>query len=189
MVSPCDCRGSGEFIHAQCLTEYLRHYPDGICRVCRRTMLSAHEYEILLQILLYMWLCFLITLANVPLTTKGMYMAMMTPVFLRSTVLSIKSMMVVSAISFILFCLQATELIHTIIGIAIVGALATLTFYIPPQYLIMFATIGLSALYACILTIFIATTTDLYMRSFFGGFITIVWLVLVNLRPPFPAIN
>ena len=35
MISPCRCSGSAAFIHRNCLQQYIHHYPDGVCRVCK----------------------------------------------------------------------------------------------------------------------------------------------------------
>lgn len=41
MVEPCRCRGTMAYIHPLCLENYIRHYPDGICRVCATPLLLA----------------------------------------------------------------------------------------------------------------------------------------------------
>jgi hypothetical protein len=34
LLTPCRCRGTSSYIHRSCLDEYIRYYPDRICRVC-----------------------------------------------------------------------------------------------------------------------------------------------------------
>lgn len=34
LVIPCRCRGTSSYIHRTCLEQYIRYYPDRICRVC-----------------------------------------------------------------------------------------------------------------------------------------------------------
>ena len=35
LLTPCQCRGTASYIHRTCLDQYIRYYPDRICRVCR----------------------------------------------------------------------------------------------------------------------------------------------------------
>jgi hypothetical protein len=37
-VSPCQCRGTSAYIHAECLDMYFTYYPDRVCRVCMTQM-------------------------------------------------------------------------------------------------------------------------------------------------------
>lgn len=188
MISPCECRGSARFIHQQCLKEYLRHYPDGLCRVCRTSMISVYEYEIILQIALFTWMAYLITGASVPLHTKGLYMAMLVPLFL-TRMFSYGVIVLTATISLALFVVEPSHMIHSIIFFCVIGVFMTISQYVPPQYILIAATIMLSALYACVLTIYIATTTDPFMLSYFGGFLSLLWVFFTNMRPPFHAIN
>ena len=34
LLTPCQCRGTSSYIHRTCLDQYIRYYPDRICRVC-----------------------------------------------------------------------------------------------------------------------------------------------------------
>jgi hypothetical protein len=134
----------------------------------------------------------MIFVANIPIGTKLIYMLMLTPVFITNKghkILTFKNMCLIMFISTVLYLIEPLYRIQTIIAMSVLGLIATLSYYIPAQYLIMICTISLASLYACILTVYIATATDVYMLSFFGGFISILWLFFANLRPPFEAIR
>ena len=188
MVSPCNCRGTSAYIHSKCLNEYLHHYPDGLCRVCRKNMIVVYPYEIIL----FAMLMILLLYTNIPTHTKFIYVLMTLPIFLTNRIhkiFTLSSVIGLVCLSSLFLVIQPEYSIPMILGITIVGVLATIAHYIPPQFILMLASIGLGGLYIGILTIYIATTTDSYMLSYFSTFVSMLWLLFVNLRPPFHAIN
>lgn len=70
MSSPCNCTGSGEYIHTECLREYLLYYPDGICRVCQSHMKFRNPTDILISFELLFGMMMLIGFSEVPQLIK-----------------------------------------------------------------------------------------------------------------------
>lgn len=192
MLAPCNCRGTSEFIHRSCLKEYIRHFPDGVCRVCRKRMIVINEYEIALQIVLFFWLSLLICFANIPFHTKLFYTAMLMVMFFYTTtkqVIDLFMFLIIFGVSYGMVVIQPEDRVKFIIVVSAVSTLVTIFLYIPPQYILLLAVIGMCALYGVILTIFLATTTDSFMTSYFIGFLAILWNVFIHARPPLDAIN
>lgn len=188
MVSPCDCRGTSAFIHSECLAKYLHHYPDGQCRVCRKNMIVVYPYEIIL----FAMLMILLLYTNIPTHTKFIYVLMIFPIFLTNSIHKIftaSSVFGFMCLSSLFLVIQPEYSIPVIIGLTILGVMSTIAHYIPPQFILMMASILLVALYIAILTVFIATTSDSYMLSYFITFVSMLCLLIVKLRPPFHAIN
>lgn len=70
MSNPCNCSGSAEYIHDECLREYLLYYPDGICRVCQTRMKVRNPNDIWILFELFVGLMTLISFSEVPLLVK-----------------------------------------------------------------------------------------------------------------------
>lgn len=66
MSSPCNCAGSAEYIHNECLREYLLYYPDGICRVCQTRMKLRDINDIWIACEIVFGLTMLIIFSEVP---------------------------------------------------------------------------------------------------------------------------
>lgn len=188
MTAPCNCRGSAEFIHRTCLEEYIRHFPDGVCRVCQTSMAFMDGYEIFSQIVTYCWLTGLLIMSQIPVHTKLVYLTMTLALL---TFMGVRKMFSYAVI-FIIFGLSAImSVAYTSDAVKLVGivgvlmAIATIGYYIPPQYVFLLAAIILSAIYATLLMLFIATHTDPYMTGFFVGFVGLCWYTCVRLRQPF----
>lgn len=192
MIAPCRCRGSAEFIHKLCLEEYVRHFPDGVCRVCRQPMIRINEIETFVQIILYFWFSLIICFATIPLHTKLLYMTMLTGLFVYTTTRNVLGQWAIFTIfmfSYMFLMMDEEYLVKTIIGLGAFVMVCTTCYYVPPQYVLLIGTIGLSSMYATILTVYVATTTDSYMTSYFVGLLSVMWLAFIHARPPFHAIN
>lgn len=188
MVAPCNCRGSAEFIHKTCLEEYLRHFPDGVCRVCRENMLSADTYIIFTQVLLFCWLMGLLGMSHIPSHTKILYISMTLALLTFMGVRKLASypvMFLIFGMTFLVNFVYVADLIKLVIILGCLTGTATIVYYIPPQHVFMIALIGILTLYGTLLTLFIATRTDVYMSAYFVGFIGLGWYTCVRLRPPF----
>ena len=188
MIAPCNCRGSAEFIHKACLEEYIRHFPDSVCRVCRMTMIHIDYYQLFSQIILCCWLIGLLFLSQISIHTKLVYLLM---TIVLSGFMSIRKIFPYTLI-FLLFGVSlfmnvayARDVVKLSIVLGVLSMFATISYYIPPQYVLMLFIITISSLYATLLLIFIATHTDPYMSAFFVGFIGLAWYTCVRLRQPF----
>lgn len=188
MVAPCSCRGSAEFIHTTCLEEYLRHFPDGVCRVCRSLMGYTDFYELFSQIVIYCWLVGLLFLSEIPVHTKIVYLFM---TLVLMTFMSVRRMFsyplifLVFSLSSMLIVVYGADVIKLVIIVGVLMGIATIGYYIPPQFVFLLSAIVVSAIYATLLMLFIATHTDPYMTGFFVGFVGLFWYACVRLRQPF----
>ena len=70
MTSPCNCSGSAEYIHIECLQEYLLYYPDGLCRVCQTHMKFRNPMDIWIVLELFVGMMVLIEFAEVDIRIK-----------------------------------------------------------------------------------------------------------------------
>jgi hypothetical protein len=77
------------------------------------------------------------------------------------------------------------NLITLVLVIGVLMGIATIGYYIPPQFVIILSAIVLLGVYATLLMVFVATHTDPYMTAYFIGFITLFWYTCVRLRQPF----
>jgi E3 ubiquitin-protein ligase DOA10 len=188
MIAPCLCRGSAEFIHKICLEEYIRHFPDNICRVCRTNMTRTDYYHIFTQFVLCFWLTGLLFFSNISTHTKLVYLFMSVVLMVFMSVrkmLSYWLMFLVFGVSVLMNAVYPSDLVKLSMFLGTLSTLATISYYIPPQYVFMLFVIILSSLYATLLLIFIATHTDPYMSAFFTGFTGLCWYTCVRLRQPF----
>ena len=187
MIAPCQCIGSAEFIHKACLEEYIRHFPDSVCRVCRTNMVFVDHYQLITQFVLYCWLMGLLFLSQISIHTKLVYLFMTLALM---TFMNVRKMF-----SYILvFLIFGTCLLMNVVYtkdiqkfslvIGTITTLATISYYIPPQHVFMLFIIVMSGLYATLLVTFIATHTDPQMSAFFIGFIGLCWYTCVRLRQP-----
>lgn len=58
LLTPCQCRGTASYIHRACLDQYIRYYPDRICRVCRdrfQRYESSRELGLCCALLVYLF--------------------------------------------------------------------------------------------------------------------------------------
>jgi hypothetical protein len=70
MTSPCNCSGSAEHIHIECLQEYLLYYPDGVCRVCQTHMKFRNPMDIWIVFELFIGMLLLIEFSEVDVRVK-----------------------------------------------------------------------------------------------------------------------
>lgn len=182
MISPCLCRGTAKFIHKTCLEEYLRHFPDGVCTVCKANMTPINIF----QWLFYMWFLFLIYVSIVPLQTKAIYIAITTLMFLYMPMRNMAQYwMLAISLPFVLVDNAYTIQLTLLIGV--ITIFVTIHQYIPIEHLLILISICLISAYVTILALYVATTTDKYMTACFVAFIASLWRLILYLRPPLNA--
>lgn len=193
MIAPCQCRGSAEFIHKTCLEEYFRHFPDGVCGVCRTKMYHHKhlEYVTGLHVLFCLWFLYLLCATTVALRVKFLYLAGLILLFfyLRSTRVFHPSLFLVFFLSFLTLVVEPQYLLKLVMSIGLATAIVTIGYYIPPHYMFILYAISLLVVYMTTIAIYVITTSDQYMASFFVGFASMIWFSFIKLRPPFDAIN
>jgi hypothetical protein len=71
LLTPCQCRGTASYIHRTCLDDYIRYYPDRVCRVCLHGFLdyeSPKEFHYFVT--LFTYLTIVLFLSTVPTLVK-----------------------------------------------------------------------------------------------------------------------
>ena len=192
MVSPCQCRGTAEYIHKTCLEEYIRYFPDSVCRVCKFQMVQRDIYLFFSHVLLFFWLSLFISFSKVPYYTKLFYTGLLVFVFFTSIsrkLVGHGSLFLAFVLSCVFAVVDGPNLTKLILAIGVIATFVTIGFYVPVEHLMLIATVCLAALYATVLTIFVSVSTDPFMSAYFIGFIAMSWILATRLRPPFAAIT
>ena len=183
------CKGSAEFIHKTCLEEYIRHFPDGVCRVCLKYMTPEQDtYELISQTLLYLWLTFLLSISEIPAQMKLVYFIMTIALIIFVHVRKFFTYPVILftfSISFFIIFVNPLDVVKLVPILGTAMMIATMAHYIPPEYLCMIVAIVLTSVYATLGMLFVATHTDIYMTGYFIGFVSLFWYTCVRLRQPF----
>ena len=184
MIAPCECRGTAKFIHKTCLQQYIRHFPDGVCSVCKNGMIPMNKF----QILFYLWFFLLISLSTVPLQTKLFYGVLITLVFLYTPVRNLASYwMLLVSLPFIV--VDKTYIVILTLITGVLAGLFTINHYIPIHYLMLTMSVCITSLYATILALYVVSNTDVYITACFIGFVALLWRIVLHLRPPLDAIT
>lgn len=185
--SPCNCRGTQAYIHTHCLALYLRHYPDGICRVCLVRMKETGCGDELFCIGLLLWILALGYASTLPSDPRGMYLILVGGVIVyycairKLPIFFVLFGMVLSAI-----CLTAppeTVFWCLAIGVGMTTALV-LWMYIPSAFLILGTAILMAAAYSlCLLFITYNRMTPL-LTAVTLCLLGSLWYFAIRARPP-----
>jgi hypothetical protein len=72
LLTPCQCRGTASYIHRTCLDDYIRYYPDRVCRVCLHGFVhSASPEGFHYFVTLFTYLTIVLFLSSVPTLVKS----------------------------------------------------------------------------------------------------------------------
>jgi len=186
-LSPCRCRGTQAYIHAHCLALYIRHYPDGICRVCRTPFVDVQNDDKLYCAATIAWMIALIHASTLSYDPRGMYLTLVAGTIsyclssrglpLRFVVLG----MLLSA-SFLLTSVQT--LVWLLGGITGLLTAMVLWMYIPSVYLLLGFAILASALYSVFLLVFALLRTESTFAALLVCILGTVWYLMIRARPP-----
>lgn len=141
LLSPCRCRGTSAYIHRTCLFEYIRHYPDRVCRSCRSMMtvpMTVGSMALLWST--YMVLATLLFLSQTRFIIKVGLLACLSALFFyysRRGTFTRTPMFLVGAL-LLLFLPGSTD--PTAIGLLLTAVvtvlgLLTLSLYVPVHYI------------------------------------------------------
>ena len=189
MVSPCNCQGSSAFIHEECLEQYLNHYPDGICRVCRVKMRVQVTPEVGTALATLMLSAIILNNAMIPLAVKFALLTG-TAVVIRGLgtagLLSWKLLAIIGGMSMMLVAAQHD--IHSLIAInmmlLLVGTLMTLGMYVEMEGIMACAFASVAYIYAVFMVLRVLFEMDVWTNVAVMNFIFMSWYVWYSTRQP-----
>lgn len=185
--SPCNCRGTQAYIHTHCLALYVRHYPDGICRVCLVRMKDVGCGDDLFSIGVLLWILALSYASTLPSDPRGMYLTLVGGVIVyyctirKFPIFFVTLGMVLSAI-----CLSASP--ETVLWcLAIGGGMVTaliLWMYIPSAFLLMGAAILMASAYSLALLFITYNRMTPLITAVALCLLASIWYFGIRARPP-----
>jgi len=189
LLTPCRCRGTSAYIHRDCLLEYIRHYPDRICRVCQCPFLHVtdpRDFTTMLCVVFLMGVFLL--LSQIRLIAKIALLAVSwvcMGYYLRQGIFPSANRMVLTCLA-ILF-LPGGSMEATYIFLWVLGGLLTLYTlcrYVPPFFLLFIVVIGLVATYIGFMTFMLYHTLDSYGFTVYLMCVYLLWSVCMVEHPP-----
>ena len=87
LLVPCRCRGTSSYIHRSCLDQYIRYYPDRICRVCNAEFEYDSPEEVGFCLLMFVLMTSMLLVSNAFVIVKFCLLAtvaLLSLYFLRS---------------------------------------------------------------------------------------------------------
>lgn len=189
MITPCMCRGTSAYIHEACFQQYLDYYPDRICRVCHYRVPGPVLFSVDTFILLCMttWMVVLLMLSSVAEHYKVLYFFMLLGVLAFSNITNAFRGVFgvcVTVISFLFTFLEPVLAVEITAFFGLIGIIGVMFLYIPPEIMLMFATILLVGSYSIIIVSFFALKQDSYLTAFIVPFMLILWACVIRARPP-----
>lgn len=189
LLSPCQCRGTAEFIHRHCLRQYIHHYPDRICRTCLVPFRVKREdnHRDMLSLAGVSLTCLLFSSSD-PMLIKLLllFLLLATLVVYQVNYLYDDTTWVVSIILCVLFLQQ----VRVDIGIIWIGILSfsavcySLAQYIPEEYLLRVAATLLVYAYILMLTIAVFTAIDRFAFTVYGIVLFMTWYATLRGHNP-----
>jgi len=187
MLIPCRCRGSSAYIHDHCFREYIRYYPDRICRVCHGPMEHPwmdKERSLVCAFVLLMWSAVLLTLTTASLIPKLLAFGALAAgllYHLQRTRMTYEMTFVCLTSSGILVLADPLFLPQTVFFVCGLLLLATVFLFLPIETMLLLLVFGLAILYSVLLTFAVAMRTDPAFTGVFLLALCTFWLVF--LRP------
>lgn len=192
LVSPCLCRGSGEYIHKECLERYIQHYPDGICRVC----LAPFEVPQKNQLSIFYTFCiafvgFVLYLVSPSIQSPSklallLLMASVLGVYWRMNWYT--PVIVLASIAIMLLFGFQTAIRYTnrepILIFVSLMLIYTLFLYIPQPYMMFLMMIVMICCYTYIVLMVALENVDPQMTGLFFAIVFLLWNVVTIVRPP-----
>lgn len=188
MLTPCACTGTQAYIHYNCLTQYLRHYPDGICRVCRQQLQYIPRLErfLFLVMTIIVWSLWVITKS--PINVKIFF------VLAFGSVLTIYNVHHFTNLRFLLFLIGLNVLfmmtnhyftnIYILVTMCTIATFHTLCLYVSPTQLLTVVTIVIVGMYTFLLGFAALTALDSYGVSLFVTVLFLLWNAFIQTHPP-----
>lgn len=187
LITPCLCRGSAEFIHRECLTRYIEHYPDGICRVCLVKFQREKDHTV--------------TILSISLASLGTIVFYLSPVqSLANFFLFVLFLGMVGVYWFFNAFTSATVMVSMFLLLVVAAQthmtrelavtfliclfVYTLFIYIPQPYLMMMMMIISVTCYVFLLLVTSVEYMNPHMGAIFLVMIYLIWNGVIRARPP-----
>lgn len=186
-LSPCHCRGTQAYIHTHCLALYIRHFPDGMCRVCRQPMKDPQSDELLYTFAVITWMLALSYASTLPTDPRGMYLTLAGGVILYFLILRRKPLLfaVIGMMTSAIFLYSSSEtILKLLVGLSAILTLLVLWMYIPTHILILATAILMTTLYSTLLLAYAAVHSTPLMTATLLCLVLFVWHCIVRARPP-----
>jgi hypothetical protein len=188
MLSPCACSGTQAHIHYDCMIQYLRHYPDGICRVCRQNIQYIPRLERFLFLLIMILLTVLWIFTNSPLNMKILFLIAIAALLSTYNVhqfTNLRFSLFLAAINVaFLFIQDAFTNIYMLLVMTLLSTMYTMCLYIHPQHVLTAITIIMVGLYTFIIGFAVLHTTDTYGLSLIITVMFLLWNSWIQTHPP-----
>ena len=187
MVAPCDCRGTAKYIHTKCLNDYIFHYPDRLCRVCRQPMYVASPSRMFVDCVLTGLLLTLLAFSSVRILDKAILFVAAVAVFAIYyiyNIISVSTELFAIAVAMLFFMAAHHELFILLIGcLGLIATVYVLSVYIPIRYVMALGAIVVGMSYMILFAISISHQLDAYAGSFFMALVFLAWHGWIQLHP------
>lgn len=185
-LTPCECRGTQAYIHTHCLALYIRHFPDAICRVCRRQMKCEND-DTPYCLGTFGWMLALAYGSTIASDPRGMYLMLVAGLILyylsiRGLPLRYAAIGMAMSGSFLFFSQ------HTLFWmLAVFTGFFTWTvlwMYVPTPFLLTGLAIAISAFYSAFMVLFALTRTEPTLAALLLCVLGTMWYLVIRARPP-----
>lgn len=189
LLIPCRCRGTSAHIHRTCLLEYIRHYPDRICRVCQCPMMPITDpRDFVLMVFIVFLMGVLLLLSHIRLIAKIALLAvswLSMAYYLKQGIFPSANRMVLTCLAILFLPGGSMEATYIFLGIlGGIGTLYTLVRYIPSALLLGILVLAIVAVYLGFLTFILYHTLDSYGFTVYLAAVYLLWAAILQERPP-----
>ena len=189
MLSPCACSGSQAYIHYDCLTQYIRHYPDGICRVCRQSLQYIPRLERFFFLMVILLVASLWVMTTTHTNAKLLCLLAIGCLFTVYNVhhfTNLRFMIFLFGINLVFLITDGTLFtkLYVLSVFSVLATIYTMCLYIHPIHLLTAVTIMFIGLYTFLLGFAALHTTDSYGVSLFVTMMFLFWNAWIQTHPP-----
>lgn len=189
LLTPCRCRGTSAYIHPACLDQYIRYYPDRICRVCHARFIpfkTSRDFYSAVGILT-LFACFLL-MSEVRLLVKLVLLGvtcLITTYFYARQLFSSTPLVFLSIL--VLLFLPHGHPSAVFIWLVLLGGIAffyTLSIYIPAIFILGIVVTLILLAYAAFVTFFAYQHLDTFAFVVYLGLMYLFWYGWLHDSPP-----
>ena len=188
MLTPCACRGSAMYIHRDCLEEYIQYYPNRKCTVCQTPLQYRPPHEKLIIGCFFVFLFLALYMSTVSFLVK-FYLFTMVASILTITVYydCLNTDITMTALAACTVCSLAPTH-HILIGacllFTLIGAVHTISRFVPIQYICFILGILVIAGYVMLFIVSLIGLLDAPATAIVFTSMYLTWLLWVRTHPP-----
>lgn len=189
LLSPCRCRGTSAYIHPACLDQYIRYYPDRICRVCHTKFASFKTSRDVYSALgiLVVFACLLL-FSNARLLVKLALLGaacLVTTYFYVRELFSSTPLVFLSILVFLFLPHSHPAAVSVWLSLfAGIAFLYTLSTYMPAVFVLGIVVMLILLAYVAFATFFAFHNLDTFAFAVYIGLVYLFWYGWVHDRPP-----